>query len=210
MSSTHSVRYFALKRLKVGDGYREPGDEVPEAHGWRNVQAYINRSMLTVVPAQAEQVAGGLDFRVQAGRAESPRPKVKPEGTGDTSSQTVISPNADLSKLTAAQIVQGLEEGALRPRHVAAFELERASQDGARVRKTVLRAAGWSDQEIKQGYRDEDAPAEPEPTPEDSEYAQWTEAQLLQEWGGRFDGTPPDDREGLVADLEADDQEREG
>lgn len=207
--SNPSVRYFALKRLKVGDGYREPGDEVPEAHGWRNVQAYINTSKLVVVPATADQVAGGLDFRAQAGRAESPRPAVKPEGVGKTVATPVVSPGADLNKLTAAQLVEGIEEGALKPRHVERFELERAEQRDSKPRKTVLRAAGWSEQEIRQGHREGQGPEEPEETP-DSEYAEWTEAQLLQEWGDRFEGTPPDNRDGLIADLEADDQEREG
>ena len=36
-----STHYVALRRLTVDGSVREPGDEVPEAAGWRNLRAYI-------------------------------------------------------------------------------------------------------------------------------------------------------------------------
>ena len=44
-----AVKYIAGKRLKVGDGYREIGDEVPEAAGWRTLSAYLNTGAIKEV-----------------------------------------------------------------------------------------------------------------------------------------------------------------
>lgn len=40
--------YIAGKRLKIGDGWREPGQPVPEAAHWRTLQAYINSGAVIV------------------------------------------------------------------------------------------------------------------------------------------------------------------
>ena len=37
-----STHYVALRRLNVDGSVREPGDEVPEAAGWRNLRAYLS------------------------------------------------------------------------------------------------------------------------------------------------------------------------
>jgi hypothetical protein len=42
--------WIARRRLKVGDGWREVGDEVPEAETWPNRQAYLNEGHIEEVP----------------------------------------------------------------------------------------------------------------------------------------------------------------
>jgi hypothetical protein len=206
MSTTpENITYVALKRLKIGAGWREPGEEVPEARRWRNVQAYINRSMLSIKVLDAEQIKGGLDTRAQAGRAESGRPGTKPVDppTDAEAQRPEVSEKADLNKLRAAQIVSGIESGQLDPGQVSDFERERE-----KPRKTVLKAAGWKDHEIKQGHLDSEKEPEPEPVAEDTPYGEMTDEQLIDQWYERYgdDEDPPDDREGLIADLEADDE----
>lgn len=51
------MTYVALKKLKVGDGYRYKGDEVPEAKDWNNLQAYIAQGAIAVVASGDEAVA---------------------------------------------------------------------------------------------------------------------------------------------------------
>ena len=59
-----ALSYIALKQLKVGAGYRMPGDLVPEAASWRNVHNYLSSGYLAVVgtahanPGQANRVVG--------------------------------------------------------------------------------------------------------------------------------------------------------
>lgn len=198
------MRYVALKRMKVGNGYREPGEDVPEAASWRNLQAYLNRFMLQAVPISQEGVEGGVDLSQQAGRTESDRPVHKPEHAteGDDAGQPKVSSAAtDFDRMTAQQIQDGLAEGSLQHSEVEAYEMEREKGP----RKGVLRELGWSEEEIEQGYRHEDTPFEPEALPEDEPYDQWTDEQLLQGWHDRYGESqaPPDDREGLIEDLEA-------
>lgn len=59
-------RYFARKRMLIGDSWREYGEEVPEAANWINAQAYVNHGYLEVME--------DADFRTQvaAGVAEGP------------------------------------------------------------------------------------------------------------------------------------------
>lgn len=75
-----SVTYVAQKRLKVGDGYRMPGEEVPEAAAWMNVDAYINRGMLAVVPARGSD---NIEPRTQRGLSveggSAPRQRLVPQ-----------------------------------------------------------------------------------------------------------------------------------
>lgn len=42
--------YIMLKPRKVGGEIRQPGELVPEAAGWKNRQAYLNRSIITPIP----------------------------------------------------------------------------------------------------------------------------------------------------------------
>jgi hypothetical protein len=58
------VRFVALRRLRVGDGYREPGEEVPEAADWRSLSAYVNTGHIAVI---AEEGSEAVD--IQRGRA---------------------------------------------------------------------------------------------------------------------------------------------
>lgn len=208
MTAPQNVTYIALKPLKVGKGMRQPGEEVPEARSWRNVQAYVNRSMLAIKVLDPEQVKGGVDTRAQAGRAESSRPKHKPVHANQApdDSRPEVSSGADLDKLKAPQLIKGIEEGSLTAKQVSDYERERESP-----RKTVLRAAGWEDHEIKQGYLDSEEEPEPEPIPENSKYEDLTDEQLVDAWYARYgeNDTAPDDREGLIADLEAEDEDDE-
>jgi hypothetical protein len=44
-----ALTYVALRRLKVGASWRNPGDAVPEAAGWRNLHNYLSSGQLKVV-----------------------------------------------------------------------------------------------------------------------------------------------------------------
>ena len=46
------LQYVALKRLRIGDGFREVGESVPEAKDWKNVASYVSRGELAVVGAE--------------------------------------------------------------------------------------------------------------------------------------------------------------
>ena len=50
--------YVARKRLKVGDSYRMPGDEVPEAAGWRNLHSYLSSGAVVLVQTDRVQATG--------------------------------------------------------------------------------------------------------------------------------------------------------
>jgi hypothetical protein len=45
-----AYQYVALSRLKVGDGYREPGEPVPEASMWPNLRHYISTGQVEEIP----------------------------------------------------------------------------------------------------------------------------------------------------------------
>ena len=55
-----TVRYLAGKRLKVGDSWREVGDEVPEAASWPTLQAYINMGHVVVETLAAPSTMDAL------------------------------------------------------------------------------------------------------------------------------------------------------
>jgi hypothetical protein len=42
--------FYAAVPLKIGDSFRQPGEAVPEANGWRNVQSYLNIGHLVWIP----------------------------------------------------------------------------------------------------------------------------------------------------------------
>lgn len=42
------LTYVALKRMQIGASWREIGQAVPEAAGWRNVHNYISQGFLAV------------------------------------------------------------------------------------------------------------------------------------------------------------------
>lgn len=44
-----ATTYLALRRLKIGDGYREIGEEVPEAAGWRNLRSLLRSHFVEAV-----------------------------------------------------------------------------------------------------------------------------------------------------------------
>ena len=48
--------YVARTRLKVGDSYREPGEEIPEAASWLNLHAYLDLDQIEEVPVLGDQV----------------------------------------------------------------------------------------------------------------------------------------------------------
>jgi hypothetical protein len=52
------LTYVALRRIKVGGQFREAGELVPEAEGWRNRDAWIRSGHLSAVPK--EKVADEL------------------------------------------------------------------------------------------------------------------------------------------------------
>jgi hypothetical protein len=45
-----TAAYICKRRLKVGDGYREPGELVPEAATWPNVRRYIDQGLIEFAP----------------------------------------------------------------------------------------------------------------------------------------------------------------
>lgn len=201
----HPMKYVALKPLLVGDGWRQPGQEVPEAANWRNLQAYLNTFRIQAVPVVPGAVQGGVDFSVQGGRTNSSRPVHKPvHSVEGVPAAGAVSTAADLNKLSMAQIRAGLKEGSLLADNVERYETSRD-----KPRKGVLKDLGWDAEEIAQGHRHKDAPPERSPGPSDRPYEDWSEEELVDAWFDRYgeEREPPDDREGLVADLEAEESE---
>lgn len=80
MAAKTGVTYIAQKRLRVGDGYRMPGEKVPEAAAWMNVDAYVNRGMLAVVPDEGSE---SIETRSQRGLRDAggtaPRQRLVPK-----------------------------------------------------------------------------------------------------------------------------------
>lgn len=54
MPAIPSLTYYALRRIKVGSSYRNPGDAVPEANGWRHASSWVGQGILAIVPASSE------------------------------------------------------------------------------------------------------------------------------------------------------------
>jgi hypothetical protein len=43
-------RYVALRRLKVGEGFIEPGQEVPVDHSWKTVRELVDGGYMAAIP----------------------------------------------------------------------------------------------------------------------------------------------------------------
>jgi hypothetical protein len=77
-----TAAYICKRRLKVGDGYREPGELVPEAATWPNLRRYIDQGWVEFAPV----VNGVLQTLLPA----APNPNaslaegLQPEGTRST------------------------------------------------------------------------------------------------------------------------------
>jgi hypothetical protein len=56
-------RYVARRRLLVGDAWREPGEDIPEAAGWLNLHSYLSAGAVVLVQTDVEQ-AYGMDQRI--------------------------------------------------------------------------------------------------------------------------------------------------
>lgn len=72
--------YIAQKRLKVGEGWREPGDPVPEAAHWRTLRVYLENGSLVIDPNH--------DRGLATSKPAPPAPAASPtssEGVDDTS-----------------------------------------------------------------------------------------------------------------------------
>jgi len=59
------MRYVAHRRLKLGTGFREIGDEVPEAQEWKNLSTYLRLGWIVEEPGESTAVVvtdeGGQD-----------------------------------------------------------------------------------------------------------------------------------------------------
>lgn len=49
------MRYYATRPLRVGDGTRQPGEEVPEAAEWKNIRLFIGKGWIAAVPDEVRQ-----------------------------------------------------------------------------------------------------------------------------------------------------------
>lgn len=45
----NSLSYVALKRMRIGEDFREIGAEVPEARTWRNAHNYVSAGYLAIL-----------------------------------------------------------------------------------------------------------------------------------------------------------------
>jgi hypothetical protein len=50
--------YVARKRLQIAGQWREPGEEVPEAAGWRNLHSYLSSGAVVLVQTDTEHSYG--------------------------------------------------------------------------------------------------------------------------------------------------------
>lgn len=61
MPTSNGVRYVALRRLRVGDGWIEPGEEVPVDDSWKTVRELCDGGDMVAIPP-----APGQPFSVSA------------------------------------------------------------------------------------------------------------------------------------------------
>lgn len=47
--------------MKVGDGYRHPGDEIPEAATWRTLPSYLRNGTVEAVPVLVNAGSGTVE-----------------------------------------------------------------------------------------------------------------------------------------------------
>jgi hypothetical protein len=68
--------YIARKRLTINGEYREIGQPVPEAEGWRTVEAYVRSGHLNFVEDIVEPVKKTV---VEPEKKAEPKPEKKAE-----------------------------------------------------------------------------------------------------------------------------------
>lgn len=78
------ITYYALKRIQVGDDWREPGDLVPEASTWSFLQAYVGQGeiapvLVATLPESAQAVLREWEADQQAVAAVIETTPVKPQ-----------------------------------------------------------------------------------------------------------------------------------
>lgn len=66
------LTYIMLKPRKVGGRIRQPGELVPEAAGWKNRSAYLNRGVITATPVESLSDEHRKAFDAWQERVEEP------------------------------------------------------------------------------------------------------------------------------------------
>ena len=71
------MAYVACKRLKIGHGFREIGELVPEAETWRNLRVYLDNGSVAVVPNAGTVAEGPPKEKSIKPRAAMAKPKAE-------------------------------------------------------------------------------------------------------------------------------------
>lgn len=106
-----ALKYIAGKRLKVAGGWREPGDEVPEAVEWRRLDAYLNDGSIRLV-----EVVGGEQASPAPAPAPEPEPVPEPFALEEEYQWDDEEDEVDLSSLLKSELIalardRGLDMG---------------------------------------------------------------------------------------------------
>lgn len=65
------MRYVVKrKRLKIGDSYREIGEEVPEASGWKNLRSYLDAGIIVAEQDEQASPASEIDEVSEVGEPD--------------------------------------------------------------------------------------------------------------------------------------------
>lgn len=82
-----ATTFIARRRLKIGDGYRQIGEEVPEAAGWRNLRTFIRLGWVEEVDSSdveltvdAEATGEGFRQELESLSVAALRARAKAEG----------------------------------------------------------------------------------------------------------------------------------
>lgn len=82
------MRYYATRPLKIGDGTRQPGEEVPEAAEWKNLRLFIGKGWIAAVPDEVRQPPPPPPTRRVGRRRDQTGSTGTQTGEGEGASQT--------------------------------------------------------------------------------------------------------------------------
>lgn len=69
--------YKALRQLTVGDVVKQPGDDIPEAMEWTNVQSWLRNGFIEEVPDPEPPKPKAAPRRAPAKKAPAKKPSTK-------------------------------------------------------------------------------------------------------------------------------------
>lgn len=102
-----TIKYVAGRRLRVGDGYKEYGEPVPEAASWKNLEAHLSSGAIKAVVVDEPTVSA-------APPPVSVEPTMSSADTGEDSEvedEMVVEPSEDQNAADEPVVVEAVFEG---------------------------------------------------------------------------------------------------